>query len=637
MVRLNPWRVALTAGLAVPALWIAFTVWRASQAARDSVAGFAAEDHQRFTARRLDRSNRTGIEWIGAPAVFTDCALFQGSIYISGPAGLLAYDPGGTLRAQYRPGIELPSAPLGEMAVGAAADSAGRELFIATSGEGLLAFDGHSFRQIRSEDEPSRKLTAVLPLSDGRVLMGTASQGVLVYDGKRLTPFHPALSGLHVTALAGDGSSLWAGTLDRGVYHWHAGELDRFTEGQGLPDPQVLSLETAGDRVFVGTPMGIAEFQGGRFRRLLAHGFFARALMARDGTLAAGSLDEGVAEIPLSSAPGRLTRSHLHSLAGEVHKLFAMDGKLYALTTDGLYALDPSWPDARRVLARESATLADRNVSALAIDPAGRLWVGYFDRGLDIVNGDRTTHLENETLFCVNRIVSDADSQTTAVATANGLAVFDAAGNQRQTLRRSDGLIADHVTDVVLRGGSMTVATPAGLTFIDRSGTHSVSDFHGLVNTHVYALGASGNELLAGTLGGLSVLEGGIVRASYTTANSRLKHNWITALVPVGQDWFAGTYGAGVLRLDPSGQWHAFPDIKAPVAINPNAMLVTPSRVYAGSLGRGLFIFDRTSLRWTALTVGLPSPNVTALAINGDQLYIGTDNGLVRASERSLP
>ena len=29
--------------------------------------------------------------------------------------------------------------------------------------------------------------------------------------------------------------------------------------------------------------------------------------------------------------------------------------------------------------------------------------------------------------------------------------------------------------------------------------------------------------------------------------------------------------------------------------------------------------------------------NVTAIARNGDQLYIGTDNGLVRASERSLP
>ena len=637
MLRLNPWRTALTVGLAVPTVWIGLTLWHASRAARDSATVLAGESQLRFTSTRLDRPNPAGIEWIGAPAVFTDFALFQGLIYISGPAGLLAYDAGGALRAHYRPGLELPSAPLGGMAAGAAADSSGRELFIATSGEGLLAFDGSHFRQIRAEEEAERKLTAVLPLGDGRVLMGTASKGVLVYDGKRLTAFHPSLSGLHVTALAGDASSLWTGTVDRGVYHWHAGELDRFTEGQGLPDPQVLSLEVSGDRAYAGTPMGIAEFQGGRFTRLLAHGFFAAALLARGGTLAVGSLDEGVVEIPLSISPARSARPRHHTLAAQVHKLLDMDGTLYALAGDGLYTLAPRSSDFRRVPAREDAVLADRNISALALDPAGRLWVGYFDRGLDIVNGARATHLENDTLFCVNRIVSDADSQTTAVATANGLALFDGAGNQRQTLRQSDGLMADHVTDVVLRAGGMTLATPAGLTFIDSSGTHSVSDFHGLVNTHVYSLGASGGDLLAGTLGGLSVLEGGVVRASYTTANSSLKHNWITAIAPVGPDWFVGTYGAGVLRFDPSGQWQSFPDLKPPLEINPNAMLVTPSRVYAGSLGRGLYIYDRASARWTARTAGLPSANVTALAAREGQLYIGTDNGLVRVSERSLP
>jgi ligand-binding sensor domain-containing protein len=637
MLRLNRWRIALTVGLAVPTVWMGVTFWRASWAARDSATGLAGENQLRFTSIRLDRPNPAGVEWIGAPAVFTDFALFQGRIYISGPAGLLAYDAGGTLRARYRPGLELPSAPLGEMSVGAAADSSGRELFIATAGEGLLAFDGSHFRQIRAEDEAARKLTAVLPLGDGRVLMGTASKGVLVYDGKRLAAFHPSLSGLHVTALAGDASSLWTGTLDQGVYHWHAGELDRITEGQGLPDPQVLSLEAAGDRAFAGTPMGIAEFQGGRFTRVLAHGFFAAALLSRGETLAAGGLDEGVIEIPLASTSARSGRPRHHELSAQVHRLLDMDGTLYALAGDGLYALDPRSPDWHRVLEREDAVLADRNISALAFDLAGRLWVGYFDRGLDIVNGARATHLENDTLFCVNRIVSDAGSQTTAVATANGVALFDATGNQRQTLRQSDGLIADHVTDVVLRAGGMTLATPAGLTFIDSSGTHSVSDFHGLVNTHVYALGASGSELLAGTLGGLSVFEGGVVRASYTTANSSLKHNWITAIVPVGPDWFVGTYGAGVLRLDPSGQWQSFADLKPPVEINPNAMLVTPSRVYAGSLGRGLYIYDRASARWTARTAGLPSANVTALAARAGELYVGTDNGLVRVSERSLP
>ena len=82
--------------------------------------------------------------------------------------------------------------------------------------------------------------------------------------------------------------------------------------------------------------------------------------------------------------------------------------------------------------------------------------------------------------------------------------------------------------------------------------------FQGLVNNHVYALGVSGNALMAGTLGGLSLLDKGNVQFNYTTASSGLKHNWITAVVPVGQEWMVGTYGAGVLALDRSGHFHSF-------------------------------------------------------------------------------
>ncbi|HXZ27637.1 MAG TPA: hypothetical protein VEG08_06510, partial [Terriglobales bacterium] len=148
-----------------------------------------------------------------------------------------------------------------------------------------------------------------------------------------------------------------------------------------------------------------------------------------------------------------------------------------------------------------------------------------------------------------------------------------------------------------------------------------------------YALGLSGNRLLVGTLGGLSILQDGVVQTSYTTANSGLKANWITALAPVGEEWFAGTYGAGILRLDANGRWQSFDDASADFEVNPNAMLVTPTRVYAGTLGRGLYVYDRESGRWTVMALGLPSSNVTALAVAGGFLYVGTDNGLVRIPE----
>ena len=239
-------------------------------------------------------------------------------------------------------------------------------------------------------------------------------------------------------------------------------------------------------------------------------------------------------------------------------------------------------------------------------------------------------------MFCVNRIVHDPTRGLTAVATANGLVMFDSGGRMQQVLERRDGLIASHVTDVAMRPDGMTVATPAGLTFIDSSGIRSLYAFHGLVNNHVYTIAAAGQTLLAGTLGGLSVLDAGVVRASYSTANSELKHNWITALVPLGKEWMIGTYGAGVVKLDAAGRPRTFPEASGDFEINPNAMLASGTRVYAGTLDRGLYVYERSSENWSVLIDGLPSRSVTALAASGDYLYVGTDNGLVRIREREL-
>lgn len=79
-----------------------------------------------------------------------------------------------------------------------------------------------------------------------------------------------------------------------------------------------------------------------------------------------------------------------------------------------------------------------------------------------------------------------------------------------------------------------------------------------------------------------------------------------------------------------------FPGMPNGVVINPNAMAASGDRVYAGSLDRGLWLFDRATGRWTGTTLGLPSRNVTALAVGGGYLYVGTDNGLVRIAEGAL-
>ncbi len=621
----------LLAGLAGLALWTAWRAWR------EAAATVAVEARIPFATNHLDPRPDAGLEWISVPAEFRDAAFFRGHVFLAGSAGLFEYSGTGELLARYRVGLELPPAPLVALASGVGPEGNAPELFVATAGEGLLVFDGQSFRQVRPESAPYRKVTAILPLATGRLLLGT-EKGVVVYDGEQLATFHPTLSGVPVTALAGNESGLWVGTRDRGVWHWKAGELRRFGEEEGLPDPRVLSLEVIGETAYVGTPLGVAEFRGGQFSRVLAEGFFARSLLRREDTLVVGTLEEGALEVPLQTRPGGGPRPQGQSGPSLVERLLEVEGRLLALGEDGLYAAEEGRGAWAPVILREGALLADSNISALGVDSAGRVWVGYFDRGLDIVDpaGSRVEHIENDYVFCINRIVPDSDRGLTAVATANGLVLFDASGRQRQVLARPEGLIASHVTDIAWRPGGMVVATPAGLTFVDSRGMRSLYAFHGLVNNHAYALASSGDQLLVGTLGGLSVLQGDEIRESYTTANSGLPHNWITAIAAVGRDWFVGTYGAGILRLDSTGHWQNFPDATGPFEVNLNAIVTTDDRVLVGTLGRGLYIFDRAKERWTAVTAGLPSTNVTAVAVYGPYVYVGTDNGLVRFLKENL-
>jgi ligand-binding sensor domain-containing protein len=319
----------------------------------------------------------------------------------------------------------------------------------------------------------------------------------------------------------------------------------------------------------------------------------------------------------------------------EVEQLFESNGSLYAVTAAGVFS-QTNGGGWKRVLTPSGGLLTDRNVSALAVDAAGRLWVGYFDRGLDIVEGQRARHIEDDRVFCVNRIRPNVLRGATAVATANGLVIFDAQGARKQVLGKQEGLIADHVTDVAPYRDGMVIATPAGLTYMDSGGMRSLYAFHGLVNNHVYTVAANGAYVMAGTLGGISLLEGDQVRANYTTASSALKHNWITAAVSDGNQWWVGTYGAGVARMNTSGRFEASDGASGDLVINPNAMLATDHLLLAGTMGHGLYVMNRSTGRWMALTDGLPSLNVTALAAANSYVYVGTDNGLVRIPELRL-
>ncbi|HET7870975.1 MAG TPA: hypothetical protein VFL42_00575, partial [Terriglobales bacterium] len=410
------WRYVIALALLLATASIAFVYRQAGRALRRAAREVSASAELEVAINR-PAATVTAFEWISAPAAFSGAALFQGDLWLCGASGLFRFDSHGKLLKHYRPGQELPAAALLRITSGVLRDAKTPELLLATSGEGILAFNGADFRQILPSDPDARSVTALLPLSSGDLLVGTRKHGVLVYDGQKLRLFHPGLAALHVTELAGTVSDLWVGTQDRGVVHWQSGAAETFSESGGLPDPQVFSIALAGGKAFVGTAAGVAEFDRGRFVRVLALGALARTLYATDSTLLIGASGEGLLELSLQRS-GRLPGPPRPSAGAvsDVQQIFPAEGAVYAVTPGSLFVRDGSRAGWRRLISPETTLLTDRNISALAIDEGQRLWVGYFDRGLDIFSPDlrQATHLEDDNVFCVNRILPDPGSGATA-------------------------------------------------------------------------------------------------------------------------------------------------------------------------------------------------------------------------------
>lgn len=638
------WLWVAVAAVAVFVVGAMVLRWRIQSVQREVRQEVVSRESLPFDARAIMPEGDGGFEWLVGPSIFTAAARFQDHLYLAGSEGLFEYELNGRMSKEFRIGRELPRTALTCLATAMLADAHGPELLIGTDGEGLLAFDGNGFRQIAARDPLARTLTALLPLENGTVLMGTSKRGVLAYDGHRLHSFHETLARAAVTALAGNGSDLWVGTQEQGVLHWSAGTMTAMGEADGLPDARVNVIALAPGRAYVATPAGVAELRDGKFARVIAAGVFARSLLAERDGLYIGTEDQGVVHVPLvvsvrSVGFGR-AESGAETLVGAqpVQQILRLDGQeIYALMQGGMFQHRAGESGWSRVLGAEPEVLSDGNISALAVDKSGRLFVGYFDHGLDELDPSlrRKLHLEDDQVFCVNRIIAGASPGVTAVATSNGLVLFDELGRKRQILRKADGLMADAVTDVAPLEHGMAVATPAGLTIFDENGARGMNAFHGLVNNHLYALGVRGRKMIAGTLGGFSVLEGDRVMASFNTSNSGLKHNWTTAVAPVANEWFVGTYGAGVMKFDGT-KVEPFDFAMKGIEVNDNTILITQTHVLAGTTRDGLLIFDRESQRWHAVMKGLPSSNVTALAEHEGTLYIGTSNGLVRIREGAL-
>ena len=571
--------------------------------------------------RSLTVAPNTSSRILKAPYHIKDVAAHDGKIYAATSNGLVVFSTGGKQLEHWTALDGLPSGDLTSLAVDH--DS----LWIGTSDAGWIHFSNTNWTHFLPANIQQRSIHSLLATQQQTLLVGTDA-GILTGTDNDFQPFLPELQKQKITSLSGDAHNLCIGTFAHGLYTYSGGVFQNHATAQGLQDPYVTDVELTPDGCYVSTPSGSQILKEKKFYPL-AKNLFVTSFAIDTPLLWVATRDRGV--IPFNnqySAANQARTSALRRRSPTVVK--KVGAILLAASGSQISFLDNN--EWRNWNATDSV-LSDVNVSSLLRLPNGELWIGYFDRGLDILSpaGELVTHLSDETLFCINHLSSDSDGRV-YVSTSNGLVVFQP-DRTRKVYRIEDGLLSDRVMQTLPldpAGRVVAIATTQGFTLKEGEAMKSLYAFHGLVNNHVYTMANAREEIFLGTLGGISRVSKMLVTGSWTQMDSGLKRNWVNALATVDGQLFVGTYGSGIQVRTEDGQWRDFPALPQDLEINPNALFFDGKYLFCGTLDRGFFVYDTTDGTWKQVTRDLPGLNVTAFATDNHFLYVGTDRGLLQ-------
>lgn len=333
-------------------------------------------------------------------------------------------------------------------------------------------------------------------------------------------------------------------------------------------------------------------------------GFPVAAVAVHDGELFAGTFGGGLR---------RVHGGRVGGVPDAVTALAETDQGLLCGTEDGLYRL------SGRALERlDPPSLPDPNVSALAHD-GERLWIGSFDGGLASLSSAgwrRWTTADGLPSDWIDDLAWDGEKLWGA--TEKG--VFWIVGG-RVSLPRSDDL--RRPTSAIHAGaGAVYVAQPRRVLILKADGAREVK----VPEAHPQRVWSDGGELWVAGVDGLYRVKGRRV-TRYGKLEGSLGANWVTAVAPWEDGLLVGTYDGGLVHLDAAGASRGVLDR---AWVNLGALAASRGRVAVGEMEGGLWLHEGGAWRRLKREDGLPSNDVTAVLFQGDDLWVGTREGLAR-------
>jgi ligand-binding sensor domain-containing protein len=423
-------------------------------------------------------------------------------------------------------------------------------------------------------------------------------------------------------AVTSDGAT-WAATRGGVLRLSPSGECRKFTQSDGLPSNEVMSIAAQGDTVTATFANANATFENGRW--LLAESAIRRS--PTDYTVSSPSTTWGEAQVTATLDGLRIARngvtrtvplppstgSHISALLPRGNKLWA------ALFGDGIWEYDgQAWK-------RANIDLPDKAGEITAMAAQGsRVWLGTRRDGAWLYDSkswsQRAIKDEPYDHNCQN--LCDFNGSLFVSTLEDGLVVRNPNGWSRCV---SPDLSSNAPRQMVVFGGCLYLRHGSGK--VDRfDGKKWARDVFALLpRKQVSTMATDANRLYAAQWGGWSEFDG--KTWTHHLKIPDLQGLPITALLPDGENLWVGTQGRGLAQAERSTEkivWHdetrGMPDdyIRAIARVG--------DTVFAGTFCGGLAVLDGE--RWVT-TPEFDNAEITSLAPDGaGGVFVATRKGV---------
>lgn len=471
------------------------------------------------------------------------------------------------------------------------------KLTMITGHADIIEFNGESFKLLKNEviNPKGRIITSICRTNEG-ILVGTVSSGIFYYNFDKAKVEAPQI----------------------------------------FSSNKINSIANFGGKIYISSESGLYQrFAINDYKAMVKDYPICTVIDNKKGTVLSGTYFGEVIQTSLNNVHKSIKISKdaypVKSLAIiNLLQSSRMEESVFAITDSEIIRMKSIGSRSRIVPSRSLRLLSANFITALEMDNYGRIWIGYFEDGIDILDSDLSViaHLENDDVRVVRHLKFDTERGLMYAATSKGIIVIDSSYKFRKT-DTTRGLINNETSHISFVKGGVVYCTAGGVTFDSGGLLRSIYAFHNLSNNHTYCSLEKDGKVYVGTLGGLSIIQQQKVVENLTPLNSPLPNNWVTALLndEEGNIW-VGTYGGGISKMNGDGKWDNLGFPFKNIEINNNAMLLLDKMIIAGTLSDGIIAYDFDSREWRKLSVVLPSRNITAFLRAGKKLFIGTDAGL---------